>query len=120
MYKKLVEFYSTKQDTIALYFTEKMQNIMACQGAIEAFDKSREAMTMSMVEEQAQAIKLSDFKEVIPPTTGSYDREVKRKERAKKVQIFMEVKKTQKRSNAKNILNKYYEECVENNLLVMN
>lgn len=32
----------------------------------------------------------------------------------------MEVKKTQKRSNAKNILNKYYEECVENNLLVVN
>lgn len=52
--------------------------------------------------------------------TGGYDRDIKRKERAKKVQIFMEVKRTQKRSNAKNILNKYYEECVENNLLVMN
>lgn len=36
------------------------------------------------------------------------------------MQITLEVKKTHKRSNAKNILNKYYDECVENNLLVMN
>lgn len=52
MYKKLVEYYTAKQDTIALYFTEKMQNLMCCQDAIETFDKSsRESLTMSMAEE---------------------------------------------------------------------
>lgn len=34
MYKKLVEYYTTKQDTIALYFTEKMQNVMCGQDVI--------------------------------------------------------------------------------------
>jgi uncharacterized protein YeeX (DUF496 family) len=52
-------------------------------------------------------------------TAEAYDRETKKKERAKKVQIFMEVKKTQKRANARNIINKYYEECVDNNAMAM-
>lgn len=40
-YKKLVEYYSSRQDAIALYFTEKMQNLIACQAAIETLDKTQ-------------------------------------------------------------------------------
>lgn len=120
-YKKLVEYYSSRQDSIALYFTEKMQNLIACQAAIEMLDKSQEVTTMSMVEEAAsQPPLIQDFKEVNWSSPSRYDIESKRKERSKKVQITLEVKKTHKRSNARNILNKYYDECVENNLLVMN
>ena len=49
-YKKLVEYYSSKQDTIALYFTEKMQNLISCQAAIETLDKTQEVTTMSFAE----------------------------------------------------------------------
>ena len=120
-YKKLVEYYSSKQDTIALYFTEKMQNLISCQAAIDTLDKTQEVTTMSFAEEIAsQGTPIQDFKEVNWSSPSRYDLESKRKERSKKVQITLEVKKTHKRSNAKNILNKYYDECVENNLLVTN
>jgi hypothetical protein len=95
-----------------------MQNLISCQAALETLDKTQEASTMSFAEEIAsQPINISEFKEVTW-TPSRYDIESKRKERSKKVQITLEVKKTHKR--AKNILNKYYDECVENNQLVVN
>lgn len=40
-YKKLIEFYSSKQDTIAIYFTEKMSNLLSCQASLETLDRQQ-------------------------------------------------------------------------------
>lgn len=118
-YKKLIEFYSSKQDPIAIYFTEKMSNLLCCQASLETLDKQTEQVTTSMAEE-ALSSQLTDFKDVSSWGASKYDLESKRKERSKKVQITLEVHKTHKRSNARNLLNRYYEECLDNNNLIMN
>ena len=47
-YRKLIEHYSNLQDNISLYFTEKMQNLLASQKTIDIIDKTQETLTYSM------------------------------------------------------------------------
>lgn len=47
-----------------------------------------------------------------------YDPEIKKKERSKQAQIAIQVNKVKKKTNARTILNSYYQECLENNKIV--
>ena len=60
----------------------------------------------------------SRFKTIIT-TPVSYDPDIKKKERSKNAQIAIQVNKVKKRANAKTILTSYYDECMENNKIVV-
>lgn len=71
-YKKLIEFYSSKQDPISIYFNEKMSNLLSCQASLETLDRQTEQVTTSMAEE-AQSNQISDFKDVSAWGASKYD-----------------------------------------------
>lgn len=47
-YSKIIQHYNSIQDNMAIYFTEKMQILLASQKTIDIIDKTQEALTASM------------------------------------------------------------------------
>ena len=47
-YTKVIEFYNSIHDNMAIYFTEKMQILLASQKTIDIIDKTQEIRTSSM------------------------------------------------------------------------
>lgn len=117
LYRKLVEFYSERNDKISLYFMDKIAQLSS---EIPLLQEPEEKLTMSMAREVIEEDNQVDsrFKGIISTPASKYDPEQKKKERSKNAQIAIEVSKIKKRTNARTILKSYYDECLENNNLV--
>jgi hypothetical protein len=116
-----VEYYSEKNDSIALYFIDKI-SALSCE--VPNLQELDESLTKSMIKEAEENQNQLDarFKTLTTsPTTPSptYDPESKKRERSKNAQINIQVNKVKKKPHALSILQSYYEEWEKNNKIVM-
>ena len=117
LYRKLVEFYSERNDRISIYFMDKIAQLSS---EIPMLQEPEERLTVSMIRDAVDedAHHDSRFKQITSTPEVKYDPEQKKKERSKNAQIAIEVSKVKKRTTARTILQSYHEECMENNGLV--